>query len=236
MTKLIENSLSAVLAVAALSIGAAEVHREFSRHPDGGERRRSEYVSDWRAMLPKSRILGNPNSPITVIEFTDFQCPYCRRFNATLASLRAKYPGTIATALVQFPLPIHQQAEPAARVIECAATAGRLADAVDFVFAQQDSLGKKPWTWFAAGAGVADTVRFARCMQDSGAVRSVRAGRALGERAGVNATPTVLLNGWRYGTTPSDTELVRAVGDLMDGRRPYKGFPQAGVPTKQSRH
>jgi hypothetical protein len=45
----------------------------------------------------------------------------------------------------------------------------------------------------------------------------------------VSATPTVFINGWRYGVVPADSELARAVGDLLAGRRPYHGYPKAAL-------
>jgi len=66
-------------------------------------------------------------------------------------------------------------------------------------------------------------------MVDSLATRRVASGLALAAKEGINGTPTVILNGWRYGVPPSDTELVRAIGDILAGRRPYKGFPAEEV-------
>jgi len=232
MSTLWEKTISAVLGLAALAIAVVELHREFGPQP--ASRNRAEYVADWRSMLPTAHMVGDQQAPITIIEFTDLQCPFCRRFNSALASARVKYPNKIATAFVHFPLNGHGQAEAAARAVECAAASGRFGEAVDFVFEKQDSLGKQPWTWFAAGAGVRDTLSFVHCMADSGVRRNVQAGLTLGKKIGVTGTPTVLLNGWRYSGTPSDTELVRAVGDLLSGKRPYKDFPKNGLPSRVS--
>lgn len=236
MSKLIENSLSVLLGIAALCIVAVEVHREFVPSAYGDRPRTSEYVADWRGMLSSARLIGSPNAPITLVEFTDFQCPYCRRFNATLLKLRAKYPNAIATAVVHFPLAMHDEADSAARAVECANTAGRFQEAIDFVFAHQDMLGKKPWSYFALGAGIRDTARFVACLTDSSATPLIQSGIALGAKEKVTATPTIVLNGWRYGVAPSDTELMRAVGDLMAGRRPYKHFPKAAIPIDAKAH
>jgi hypothetical protein len=106
---------------------------------------------------------------------------------------------------------------------------GRLAQSFDFIFEMQDSLGRKPWAWFARGSGVTDTVAFGRCMADTVTPAKVRAGVALATSLKLTATPTILLNGWRYGRPPADTELVRAIGDLLAKRVPYKGFPTKGL-------
>jgi hypothetical protein len=66
-------------------------------------------------------------------------------------------------------------------------------------------------------------------MADSSARPMVTAGLAMGRKFELIGTPLVLLNGWRYGVAPSDTELVRAIGDLLAGRKPYKDFPTSAL-------
>lgn len=231
MTTQFEKLVSAILSLAAVAIASTLIHREFfAKTPPGSLRRHSEYVDSWHSMLDSARFLGERNAPITVIEFTDFECPFCRRFHKALTTARAKYPSQLAVAIVHFPLPGHDHARPAARAAECAAAQGRFTQAVDILFESQDSLGHKTWTSFAKQFGVADTVAFGECMADSTSDRMIRAGLALGQSDDVNATPTVLLNGWRFGMTPTDTEFVRAIGDIIAGRKPYKGFPARALP------
>jgi NhaA family Na+:H+ antiporter len=232
MRDLLERVISAVLGVAAVAMAMALIHQEFFPSKVPGQRRPSEYVANWRTMLPASRLIGSADARVTIVEFTDLQCPFCRRFNKALATVRERYPSQTATAFVHFPLAGHDQARPAARAAECASAAGRFSEAIDFLFEMQDSLGKKPWSWFAKGSGVKDTTQFARCMADTTAVVKIAAGLASGKQADVKATPTILVNGWRFGGVPSDTELVRAVGDIIAGRKPYKGFPSSGLPGK----
>ena len=233
MIKLLEHATSGLLVVAAIAVAAVQVHRELAAPPPV-ESRHSEFVSDWQSMVASAHVLGPKTAPITIVEFTDLQCPYCRRFNTTLSRLRQEYPDQIAAAIIDFPLEMHPFAEPAARAVECAANEGQFASATDFVFANQDSLGKRPWTWFAQGAGIRDTTRFAECMSTRTTAAAVAAGQAIGFRAKVLATPTIILNGWRYGVVPSDTELTRAVRDLLAGRTPYKDFKAVGLPRRGS--
>jgi len=96
---------------------------------------------------------------------------------------------------------------------------------VDYLFEMQDSIGKKSWEWFARGAGVKDLSAFSRCVSDTTALPSVERGIELGRRFEVTGTPTVLLTGWRFGAPPVDSVLFRVVGDVVAGRKPYRGFP-----------
>lgn len=224
----LETTLTVILVGAAVVMATAIVHREFL--PNAGRRsneRKSEYVSEWRRILPAARLIGNRDARVTVVEFTDFECPFCRRFNTALLEARRKHPNDVAVALVHFPLPNHQHAFPAARAAECAHRLGRFGETVDAIFENQSQLGLHPWVWFASTAGIADTGSFVTCMQDTTTPPMIQAGLSMGERLSVRSTPTVILNGWRYGGAPSDTEFVRAVEDILAGRSPYRGFPKS---------
>lgn len=224
-------TVATVVSTSAVAVAAAAVHREFfdSRtNATGSAARRSVYMKDWRMLLPVSRRVGDSIAPVTILELTDLQCPFCKQFNRTVHKVLARYPNSVAYAFVHRPLPMHRYAEPAARAAECAASFGRFTEAVDALFEKQDSLGAKSWGSYALEAGVHDTTAFARCMASSvalGPSALVHASSTLADSLDIRATPTIILNGWRYGYVPSDTELSRAIGDLLAGRRPYRGFP-----------
>jgi protein-disulfide isomerase len=184
-------------------------------------------------MISAGRFVGTHAAPVTIVELSDLQCPYCRRFNDAVRTAQAKYPGQVSYEFIHFPLPSHSQALPAARAAECAGKSKRFGEAVDFIFDHQDSLGRKPWRWFAKGSGVTDVAAFESCMKDTSSIPIVQAGLALGKKIDLIGTPTVYLNGWRYGGVPADTELVRAIGDILAGRRPYSGYPARNIATNR---
>lgn len=228
MSGVLEKTVSAVLAVAAIAIVSLEVRREFAPRPPaavGPGPRPSVHVEDWRDMLPAAHLIGDERAKVTLIVFTDFQCPFCRRFDSVVAKAREAFPNSFTTALIHMPLAMHEAADGAARTAECVGASGRFERAVSVLYANQDSLGKLPWTTIARRAGVSDTISFLRCMSDSSSTEKVRLGAAMARERGVNSTPTVLLNGWRYSIPPSETELIRAIGDILDGKVPYPGFP-----------
>lgn len=232
MRDLWDKTLSGVLASAAAAMTVVLVHREFFAGAAGAPPSRvSSYVSEWRQYTAVGRTVGDSQAPVTILAFADLQCPFCARFHAAVRRVQREYPGRVRYSFVHYPLPMHPQALAAARAVECAKAADRFAEAIDFVFANQDSLGKQDWMWFGRGAGVTDTVQFRRCVADTTTAPIIRAGLELGTKVAVRGTPTVLLNGWRYAGVPSDTELVRATGDLLAGRKPYRGFPQNNYPS-----
>jgi protein-disulfide isomerase len=230
MNSSLERMVSVALGCAAVAIVAVELHREFAPPAVAAvPGRPSIYVDDWRTLLPAAHLIGKPAAPVTVVVFTDFQCPFCRMFHKALTTAKARYPGAVTTAVVHLPLTGHRHAESAARAAECAGDAGRFTEAVDRLYEIQDSIGNLPWGVFASQAGVTDTVAFSRCMADSGTTRRVLLGTELAKSRSINSTPTVILNGWQYGTPPSETELLRAIGDILAGKRPYKEYRGALV-------
>jgi protein-disulfide isomerase len=165
--------------------------------------------------------LGPAGAPIQTVEFTDFECPYCRQFHATLRSVRQRFGESVAVNLVHFPLPMHRFAFPAARAAECAERQGRFSWFVDVVYGKQDSLGLKTWTSYAKDAQVGDTALFLRCVTDTARVPRIDAGVALGKRINIVSTPTVIVNGWRIDGTPPESLVIRVVSDLLTGREPF---------------
>lgn len=230
-----EKGLSLLLTIAALTLVGVELKREFWPTTVTPADRRSFHIDDWRAMLPAANVVGSRSAPVTVAVFTDFQCPFCKRFDAALTSALAKYPTQIATAIVHMPLPGHEAAVDAANASECASEQGRFQQAIGLFYQKQDSLGKLPWTRLVGEVGVGDTVRFLACMRDTLATRRVGLGQAEASKRGFKSTPTVIVNGWRYGVPPSDTELVRAIGDILEGKKPYRGFNKADLASLRQR-
>jgi protein-disulfide isomerase len=220
--------------VAAIAIVGILVHREFFQRANGQPSRQPEYVANWREAIPASRLVhGDPNARVMIVEFTDFECPICKRFQTLLNRVDSIYPSGVSHSFVHFPLSIHAHALGAARAAECANNVGRFASAVNLIFSNQESVAKGQWSFFPSGLGLADDPQFGRCLADTVTPPFVRQGLDVGVKMKVAGTPTVLLNGWRYPGMPSDTEFVRAVGDLLAGRKPYREFPAKAINAAQ---
>ena len=178
------------------------------------------FIDDWRSRLDAAVTIGSRDAPVHLIEFADFECPFCARFHDTIKTVQQEYPGKIAVSFVHFPLPGHRFAQPAARVAECAGEQGRFEAMQDRLFAQQNEFGLKPWTEFAAEAGVADIQAFEACMEREGVVQRVRDGLRAGEELDVKATPTVIINGWKLAQPPSAQQLQQMIEAILDGESP----------------
>jgi protein-disulfide isomerase len=168
-------------------------------------------VQDWKRYAVGTR-LGPDKATITITEFSDFQCPFCKQFAGDLQRLRARRPD-IAVVFRHYPLDnVHPLARMAALAAECAADQGRFEAYHNTLFDAQDSLGRVPWATFASRAGVPDLARFRSCVDNgqtsSRVERDVRAGNELR----VNGTPTVLINDRRYPEPPT----LRLLDSLID--------------------
>lgn len=142
--------------------------------------------------------------------------------NAPIGVLSREFPDRVSLVYYHFPLPNHAHADGAARAAICAEQQGRFAELTSNLFSQQDSIGKKAWISFAVSAGIGDTVRFSECVQsDSAGGPRIDADRALARRLSVTATPTVVLNGWRFSMTPRVDSLRYLVSEIVNGRSPF---------------
>jgi protein-disulfide isomerase len=220
-----ETAATSLLVVAALTVAGTSAHREFSRTGRTVIEARSTspptYVANWKELLPDGIRMGDADAPIKIVEFADFECPACRAFHSTMTAIRSRYGRSLAVHYLHFPLPYHRFARPAARAAECAASRGKFESFHDLLFAKQDSLGLKSWASFATDAGVRDTTGFRDCVADTARMERVERGLALGSRFDVNATPTVIINGWRFATIPRDSlALIQILSRISAGLAP----------------
>lgn len=223
MQKGIESVLTTLLTASAVTIAGTLVYREFnprSDRPNPTTDRRPEFVEDWSQLAGAGIRTGPTNAPVTILEFSDFECPFCQRFHATVRTIQDRFGDRVAHVFVHFPLPSHRFARPAARAAECANDQGAFARFSDVLFEKQDSLGFKSWTSYAVEAGVPDTVQFNRCNAETDSVTRIEAGLLAGERVGVRGTPTVIVNGWRLPGAPGESTLSAMVADFLAGKQP----------------
>jgi protein-disulfide isomerase len=210
-----------IVVVCAVTVTALTVRRELFATPKRGPSapRSPEKVANWRAIADAGTRIGPAAAPIIVPEFSDFQCPFCRRLAPVLKELKAKYPLEVAVSYRHFPIPRHAHAGVAAQASECAGAQGRFEAYHDALFASADSIGKLSWADFARTAGVPDTKRFERCLADSTYKSRVEQDVKAGMDARVRGTPTVLVNEWRLVGAPSLVTLDSVVQTEMARRK-----------------
>ncbi|HXT16464.1 MAG TPA: thioredoxin domain-containing protein [Gemmatimonadaceae bacterium] len=221
MSIVFERAISGTLAIAAIVIAGSTFHREFASPPPAGPTiPKPEYVRDWRAIANAGIRDGDSAARIQVIEFADFQCPFCAQYEQTLRAFQKEHRGQVARVFVHFPLTIHRFARSAARAAECAAAQGRFPQMQTALYAKQDSFGLRPWSAYGADAAVTDSVSFAKCAADSNRLERIEQGIALANKLKVYGTPAVIINGWKFMGGPPDSILARVADRLLAGKSP----------------
>jgi protein-disulfide isomerase len=180
-------------------------------------------IPNWRDDIAKGIRLGPDAALVQLIEFADFECPYCGSFHKMLASVRQRYPTEISLTYVHFPIQGHRFALPAARVAECAGDQGRFEAMHDQLFEGQDQFGLKPWDDYATAAGVPDLAALDACIKKTDPIQRVEEGKALGAKLDVRGTPTIIINGWKLGRPPTEKELDQMVQRVLAGKQPVDG-------------
>jgi protein-disulfide isomerase/rhodanese-related sulfurtransferase len=146
-----------------------------------------------RLVRPDSRFAGDPQAPVTVVEFGDFECPMCGQVEEAARQVRAKYGTRIRYVFREFPVTaIHPQAEKAAEAAECAAEQGKFWEAVEKFYAGQEDLSEPALERYAAELGL-DTKRFHQCLASGAQAARVRRDLDDGHALGVRGTPIFVI-------------------------------------------
>jgi protein-disulfide isomerase len=147
---------------------------------------------------------GPKDAPITMVEFSDFQCPFCSRVVPTLDEIEKKYDGKLRVVFRQYPLPFHPNAQKAAEAALCANDQGKFWEMHNAMFADQEQLAVEGLKATATKLGLkADD--FAKCLDSGQHAAAVQADIAAGAAAGVSGTPTIFINGRALsGAQPAD--------------------------------
>lgn len=139
--------------------------------------------------------IGPDRAKVTIVEFSDFQCPYCKTFrDSTLDVLVEKYGDDIRFVYRDYPLPFHPQAQIAAEAAECANEQGKFWEMHDLIYANQEILMADIYSGFAGQLGL-DTQKFDLCLSSNKYADEVTADQKDGESYGVTGTPTFFVNG-----------------------------------------
>ena len=137
---------------------------------------------------------GASSAPVTIIEFSDFQCPFCRAAENSLKQVREKYGDQVKLVYMDFPLSFHAHAMDAARAARCAADQGKFWQFHDALFQDQKKLDPTDLKETAAKVGL-DRDKFNQCLADDKHDTGIRKDMAEGTSLGVTGTPTFFING-----------------------------------------
>ena len=144
-----------------------------------------------------SPVTGPANAPITLVEFSDLQCPYCSKAVAQINATLKAYPNDVRLIFKQYPLDSHPEAAISAAASLAAHRQGKFWPMHDVMFANRSKLSRQSILAWAKDIGL-DMKRFTADLDSDAIRKAVLRDQADGDKAGVEATPTVFLNGRKY--------------------------------------
>lgn len=243
----------AVGAVASLALnGVLLVRREFSGRerpraaaeapthdgPVAGARSQvPRRVDDWSRVRRGGHRMGPADSPVSIVVFSDFQCPFCGRFALeAMPQLERQFAGRLAIIYRHWPLSNHEWAYDAARAAECAARVGKFREFHDALFRGQSEIGSTSFSAFAESAGISDIAAFDRCASSKSTDAAIDADIAEAKRVGGRGTPTIVVNGLLLRPPYSTRALLSYVELALQapgkGFAPFGDFPKPTQPPK----
>ncbi|HVS02799.1 MAG TPA: thioredoxin domain-containing protein [Thermoanaerobaculia bacterium] len=176
---------------------------------------RGKYAVETYLQTPRVEVVadGHPargpaDAPVTLVEFSDFQCPFCARVVPTLDQIHESYGDKVRIVFRQFPLNIHPQAQKAAEASLCAHDQGKFWEMHDLMFEEQKTLSVPDLKAKAERLGL-DTATFAQCLESGKYEEQVAADLKAGAVIGVSGTPAVFIN-----------------GRFLSGAQPYEAFAE----------
>jgi protein-disulfide isomerase len=154
---------------------------------------------------------GPATAPVTIVEFSDFQCPFCSRLVPTLDQVKEKYGDKVRIVFRQYPLPMHPNAQKAAEASLCANEQGKFWEMHDAMFKNQQELAVDNLKAKAAAIGL-KAEEFNACLDSGKFAAKIQEDQKAGTAAGVSGTPAMFING-RFVNGAVPLEQVTSVID-----------------------
>jgi protein-disulfide isomerase len=159
--------------------------------------------------------LGPDSAEIELVVFSDFQCPYCVRFAEPAKELQKHYGNRARLVFMQFPLPSHREAHPAAEAALAANAQGKFWEMHDLLFENRQSLSRTNLDKFADQLGL-DLEQYQKEMNQEFYKKIIQKQMESGKAAGVTGTPTLVVNGYKYqGASKNPKELAAAIDNFL---------------------
>jgi len=214
------NTALVIAACGAITMVSVRLHDRFFARASEPKLRQ---IPEWRDYAAVGRRIGPPTALVTIVDFSDFQCPYCLRAWEDLRQMREQYPEKIALVFRHFPLPMHRLAADAARASECAGQQGAFESYQQALFSSQGLIESRSFAEFALTAGISNTNLFEVCMDDRATLTTVERDEAAGKKLGVVGTPTLLINDLELIGYPGSDELRGMIRSELDNARARSG-------------
>jgi protein-disulfide isomerase len=158
--------------------------------------------------------VGPSNAPVTIVEFSDYQCPYCERAESSVQEVLKKYGDKVHFVYMDFPLPMHSNAMKAAQAARCAGDQGKYWPYHDALFADQTKLDDTGLKATAERLKL-DPKKFDQCLAGDLHLDQIKKSQEAGSDAGVDGTPTFIINGQMLNGAQSASEMESIIDDQL---------------------
>jgi protein-disulfide isomerase len=229
------------------SYESARTHIIDTVHELRTKKARDAYIAELRAQYgvivelsqPSARVdvansprLGSPTAPVQIVEFADYECPYCQKVNDDLAKVRDQFPNQVSLVFKDFPLPMHPLAPKAAQAARCAGDQGKFWEYHDSLFKtkhlQMSDLKQQ------AATLKLDTARFDQCLDSGAEVAPVKKDSQEAQRLGLQGTPSFFINGHFMSGSIGFMKLRETVLQELSAADNAKKQSAALVPAKEA--
>ncbi|MBX7144009.1 MAG: thioredoxin domain-containing protein [Oligoflexia bacterium] len=153
-----------------------------------------QFKNPTKIDVGSSYVRGPADAKVTIVEFSDFQCPYCKRGKDTMEEVMKMYPKDVKVAFKHMPLPFHNQAMPAAKAALAAGKQGKFWEFHDELFNNQGSLSPEFFVQTATKLGL-DVEKFKKDSEDPAIEKAIKDDMELAQKNGIQGTPGFFVNG-----------------------------------------
>jgi len=179
-----------------LEAKVGELEKKLAQAPAAAARPQIDPNKVYDLPVGKSPVKGPADASVTMVEFSDFQCPFCARSNPLIDQVIQAYPKDLKFVYKEFPLPMHQNAMPASRAAVAAQRQGKYWEMHDKLFANQQALQPDNFKQYAQELGL-DVAKFEQDMNSPDVQAQIAEDMQLARQSAVGGTPTLYLNGKR---------------------------------------
>lgn len=187
---------------------------------------RDKYKVTLKIKKPKGKVVeikvsdddaskGSKSAKVTVVEFSDFQCPFCKRASSNYDSIVKAYGDKVRVVFKHFPLPMHEMAHKAAEAAQCMNDQGKFFEYHDKLFANNTALAEADLKKYVTEVG-GDVAKFTDCLTKEKYKAKVDKDMADGQKYGVSGAPTYFINGNMIVGAVSFDELKQAIDGAMN--------------------
>ena len=157
---------------------------------------------------------GAPNAPVLLIEFADYECPYCQKISADLKKLEGEYLGKVLFAFKDYPLPMHKRAQKASEAARCAGLQDKYWEYHDLLFEKGSGLEISQLKEYARTLKL-DTAKFDQCLDFGETTAAVKKDQEQGQKLGLTGTPSFFVNGHFFSGAATYTMLREIVNQQL---------------------